>query len=110
MDIRRYENAHIFLWLLKDISWAADFKYFGTFMIIPTLTMAFFILYHTKSSITDCIHNSAVVLWIVANSLWMTGEFFGFDNWSRNAAIIPFLLGIFLIIAYYTYIFVNREK
>ncbi|MBX3238819.1 MAG: hypothetical protein KIT80_08565 [Chitinophagaceae bacterium] len=101
---RRIENLHIFLWLLKDICWALDFRIMGMLMIVPALTVAFTITWQTRRITSELMHNLAVILWIAANSLWMAGEFYGFDEgtWgSRHLALIPFGAGLLILIYYY---------
>lgn len=108
---RRKENLHILLWLLKDTCWALDFHIMGMIMIIPTLTVAISITWQTRKIVSEFIHNLAVVLWITANCLWMTGEFFGWDEgtWgARHLALFPFGAGL-CILAYY-YIFLGHKK
>lgn len=108
---RRIENLHILLWLLKDICWALDFHIMGMIMIIPTLTVAITITWQTRRLTAELLHNLAVVLWITANCLWMTGEFYGWDEGplgSRRLALIPFSAGLG-ILAYY-YIFLGHKK
>ena len=108
---RRVENLHILLWLLKDICWALDFHIMGMIMIIPTLTVAITITWQTRKLIAELLHNLAVVLWITANCLWMTGEFYGWDEgaWgARHLALIPFGMGL-CILAYY-YLFLGHKK
>ena len=108
---RRKENLHILLWLLKDTCWALDFHLMGMFMIIPTLSVAISITWQARKLRSELIHNLAVVLWITANCLWMTGEFYGWDEgtWgSRHLALIPFGIGL-SILAYY-YIFLGHKK
>lgn len=108
---RRIENLHILLWLLKDICWALDFHVMGMIMIVPTLTVAITITWQTRKLTTELLHNLAVVLWITANCLWMTGEFYGWDEgaWgARQLALIPFSAGL-CILAYY-YLFLGHKK
>lgn len=101
---RKIENLHIFLWLLKDVCWALNFKVMGMIMIIPTITVAVAITWQTRKITTELIHNLAVVLWITANCFWMTGEFYGFDEgtWgARHLALIPFSIGLLILLYYY---------
>ncbi|HRP57057.1 hypothetical protein [Agriterribacter sp.] len=108
---RRIENLHILLWLLKDICWALDFHVTGMIMIVPTLTVAITITWQTRKLIAELLHNLAVVLWITANCLWMTGEFYGWDEgtWgARHLALIPFSTGL-CVLAYY-YLFLGHKK
>lgn len=48
LDFRKIENLHILLWLLKDICWAADLKWLGTFMIIPTISVALWLTWENE--------------------------------------------------------------
>lgn len=101
---RRIENLHILLWLLKDLCWALNLRVLGMIMIIPTLTVAILITWQTRKLTAELLHNLAVVLWITANCLWMTGEFYGWDEGTfgtRHLAIIPFSLGLLILIYYY---------
>ncbi len=101
-SIRKFENFHVVLWLIKDFFWITDQKIAGMIMVIPTISMAIFITYNTKGLKTDFIHNLAVVCWISANSVWMFGEFYLKDT-TRPYAIVFFLLG-FLIVGYHYFI------
>ncbi len=104
---RWIENMHIFLWLLKDICWALNFKIVGIFMIIPALTVAVAITWQTRKITSELFHNLAVILWITANSLWMVGEFYGFDEgtWgSRHLALIPFGVGLLILVYFYLFL------
>lgn len=101
---RRIENLHILLWLLKDLCWALNLRILGMIMIIPTLTVAILITWQTRKLTAELLHNLAVVLWITANCLWMTGEFYGWDEGTfgtRHLAIIPFSLGLLILVYYY---------
>lgn len=108
---RRVENLHILLWLLKDICWALNFHVMGMIMIVPTLAVAITISWQTRRLTAELLHNLAVVLWITANCLWMTGEFYGWDEgpWgARHLALIPFGMGL-CVLAYY-YLFLGHRK
>ncbi|MBC7903059.1 MAG: hypothetical protein H7Y27_06535 [Gemmatimonadaceae bacterium] len=110
---RKIENLHILLWLLKDTCWALNFRILGLIMIIPTITVAILITWQTRALKSEFYHNLAVDFWIVANCTWMVGEFFGIDEdaWYgyglRQAALIPFILGLLTILYYYL---VNKKK
>jgi hypothetical protein len=93
LDFRKIENLHILLWLLKDICWAADLKWLGTFMILPTISVAIWLTWKMRKSYSELMHNLAVILWIAANSAWMVGEFF-FNDTTRP-------LGILLLLVFY---------
>ena len=99
------ENGHIFLWLLKDTCWALVWKPGGIFMIFPTLSVAIYILYRSRSNRAELFHNLAICLWITANSVWMTTEFFGIDKEYKKYAVGIFLIGIALLLVYYIFFF-----
>jgi len=105
---RWVENGHIFLWLIKDTCWAMVWKPGGIFMIFPTLSVAFYILWKSKHVRTELFHNIAVCLWIIANSVWMIGEFF--EKETRPYAVILFLIGLALLIFYYAFYFKKDQK
>lgn len=105
---RRIENLHILFWLLKDISWALEWKPIGIGMLVPTLVVAIVITYQTRKLNAELYHNLAIVFWICANGFWMIAEFFGRDN-LRDWTAIPFSIGLFFILTYYLYI-LPREK
>ena len=75
-------------------------------MILPTLYVAIDIAWRTRHLRADFFHNIAITLWICANAIWMTGEFF-FNDKLRPIAIVFFVLGL-LVISYY-YLFLARK-
>lgn len=98
------ENMHIVFWLLKDMSWAMEFRYFGMGMFIPTLLLALLITWQTRKIRSEWFHNLAVTFWIVANGYWMTTEFFWVGdqyNFLRYFAVIPFSIGLIFVGYYY---------
>ena len=99
-SIRKFENFHILLWLLKDLCWVILWRPLGIFMIFPTLSLAIYITFFNKSDKAELAHNLAVCFWISANSIWMIGEFY-FEDSTRPVAIIFFLLGLFTMLLYY---------
>ena len=109
-QLRRMENMHILFWLLKDISWCLNFKVLGVLMIIPTLSVAIYITIKNKEYKSELAHNLAVIFWIAANSTWMICEFTGIDETpiiggfdGRHLALIPFSIGLFILLYYYFY-------
>jgi hypothetical protein len=107
--IRKTENLHILLWLLKDICWVADLKWFGLIMIIPTLFVALWITYRMRHTASELVHNIAVICWICANSVWMLGEFFWNDG-TRPFAVGFFVTGIVILVVYYLWIFLAPKR
>ena len=73
---RAYENAHVFLWLIKDTSWCHGWRVLGMAMILPTLTVQLHLTWNSRKDVHEVFHSIAVACWIIANAIWMTGEFF----------------------------------
>ncbi len=100
---RWLENLHILLWLIKDTCWALEWKPGAIGMIMPTIGVAIYLLYHSKKNKTELYHNAAVCMWIIANSTWMLGEFLNRDM--RIVAAITFGIGLAILAIYYTVYF-----
>jgi hypothetical protein len=105
---RWIENGHILLWLIKDTCWAMEWKPGGIFMIFPTLAVAFYILWRSRKVRAELFHNLAVCLWIMANSVWMIGEFM--EHESRPYAVVFFLTGLLLLGIYYIFYFRKDQQ
>lgn len=99
-SLRASENFHILLWLFKDICWVMDLKLLGVIMVVPTLAMALYIMWRSRSDLGELLHCIAVVFWIMANSSWMIGEFF-YNDGTRPIAIGFFVGGILVALWYY---------
>ncbi len=95
-SVRKFENVHIVLWLLKDVFWITNFKVGGIAMIAPTLGLALYLTWRFRADRTEALNNAAVCAWICANSVWMTGEFF-FDDTLRPYAVVFFVIGFLFI-------------
>lgn len=115
--LRFTENLHIAFWLVKDVCWCLNFKILGVLMVIPTLSVALYILLKDKEEIAEIYHNLAVLLWIIANSWWMCSEFFGYDEkiliyglTGRNLAILPFGLGIITLLIFYLHVLPKQKS
>ncbi len=80
-----------------------EFKPGGIVMIVPTVSVAFYILYRSRGVRSEFMHNIAVCLWILANSIWMLGEFFDYD--ARPYAATLFSMGVLLLLVYYLFYF-----
>lgn len=105
---RWIENGHIFLWLIKDTCWAMEWRPGGMFMIIPTISVAFYILWKSRHIRAELFHNIAVCFWISANSVWMIGEFFHTE--ARHYAVMLFLSGLALLMVYYIFFFRKDQQ
>lgn len=97
--LKKVENLHILLWLVKDSCWMLEIKWLGALMIVPTLSVAVWIVCMTRKT-NDIYINLAVLFWILANSSWMVLEFFNHDE-GKNLAGIPFALGFVCVGLYY---------
>ena len=107
-NIREYENLHIALWLVKDTCWVMTWKAAGMTMIIPTLLVAIHLAWRSRKNVADLFHNIAVCCWIMANTTWMTGEFFYRDD-LRPFAMIFFTAGLVIVAFYYIHYFPKRK-
>ena len=117
ISIKKIENVHILFWLLKDIAWCLVWKPLGILMIAPTLFIAIFITYFHRATTSDLVHNSSVVLWILANPSWMLCEFLGMEHSlfgtgipGKAPAIVFFISGILLLVVYYVNAFLSSKK
>ncbi len=108
--IHKFENMHILFWLCKDISWCLEWKIFGLTMILPTMSLAIIITWVTRHTKREKFHNIAVCFWIAANSLWMIGEFYGYEKELRADAKYLFLAGILCIAWYYISDFFMKNR
>lgn len=98
--IRVNENLHIALWLVKDLAWLMEYRITGLTMVPPTILMACFIAWQCRADRRELIHAIAVILWILANSTWMIGDFF-FEERGHGLARAFFLSGLTLLGVYY---------
>lgn len=100
---RWLENIHIVLWLIKDTCWALVWKPGAIAMILPTVSVAIYLLYRSKRNKTELYHNAAVCMWIIANSTWMLGEFMNKEL--RPVAVVLFGIGLGILAIYYSIYF-----
>lgn len=77
-------------------------------MIVPTVSVAIYLLVKSRHRRTELYHNAAVVMWIAANSTWMTGEFFNKDL--RPTAVVLFGVGICILLVYYIFFFEKDRR
>ncbi|MBL7943436.1 MAG: hypothetical protein JNM00_11745 [Flavobacteriales bacterium] len=94
------ENLHILFWLIKDTCWLIEYKTLGAWMIAPTVAVAIWLTWKSRSDWPEFSHNMAVTLWISANSWWMINEFF-WDDIYKSWSLFPFLGGLLILAAYY---------
>jgi hypothetical protein len=103
--LRILENLHIPLWLIKDTCWMMQWKLLGACMITPTLLVAFIITYRTRKHPLIVYPNLAICVWIMANSLWMCEEFFGW----KLKCYSPYFFGLgFVFVGIYAFHFIRQ--
>jgi hypothetical protein len=106
--LKKQENIHILFWLIKDFCWSLEIKWMAMFMILPTVTLAIIIFWNSRFIVSEAYHNFAVCFWILANSIWMIGEFSNSDF--RFIAAILFFTGLFILLFYYAKSFLLKFK
>jgi len=106
-DIKKLENLHVGLWLLKDASWCEEWVKVGMMVALPTLVLAVKIAWERRRDAEDLVHNVAVCLWLCANVVWMIGEFF-FDDGTRAIAKVFFFAGLALLVGFYAKQFLGK--
>ncbi|HEX6426395.1 MAG TPA: hypothetical protein VF008_01865, partial [Niastella sp.] len=80
-------------------------------MIFPTLAIAVYIAWRNRHIMAELTHNVAITLWISANSMWMIAEFLNVDEQVKPYCLIPFSLGLLVLIYYYLiYSLLQRKK
>jgi hypothetical protein len=99
-DIKKLENLHVGLWLLKDCSWCEDWVKIGMMVALPTVVLAAKIAWEKRADTEELVHNLAVCLWLCANVVWMTGEFF-FNDGTRAISKVFFIAGLVLLGGFY---------
>lgn len=57
-NIRKFENVHILLWLLKDLCRVMDCRPSGVIMIVPTVAIAVRITVLGQRSVSELIQQS----------------------------------------------------
>jgi hypothetical protein len=109
--VRKKENLHIVLWLLKDFGWIMDFQVLALVMAVPTLFLAGQLCWMVRADKSELHHNVAVFCWIVANVVWMSGEFF-YNDGIRHLAAPFFVVGLLILGKFYVqeYVGLAREK
>lgn len=74
--IRGSEYLHLYLWVIKDLSWTQDWLYSGYIFGILAIIWSFFLIIRSLyyRNFYETIVSVAQLLWLVANFWWMTGE------------------------------------
>lgn len=76
ITVRGQESLHVYLWIMKDLSWVQAWYYPGHVFGIASIAFMMYIFMQAirKRSLDECWTTVAHILWLVANYVWMTGE------------------------------------
>lgn len=103
-----FESIHIPLWLIKDLCWLMEYKSLGIIMAIPTILVAFIMVYLTKNNKDQFLPNISIVFWILANANWMFDEFF--DLGIKKYSLYPFIAGILVYFIHVSLKLIEKRK
>lgn len=78
-------------------------------MLVPTLALAVWLTWLMRHNFAELTHNVAVCCWIIANGIWMIGEFF-YNDGTRPLATIFFLFGILSLASFYVKLLVHSRR
>lgn len=75
-SVRGQESLHVYLWIVKDLSWVQAWYYSGHLFGCLSIAFMVYILCQAvrKRSLDECWTTVAHILWLVGNYVWMTGE------------------------------------
>lgn len=108
-EIRKKENLHVVLWLIKDFAWISGYKLLGLIMAPPTILLAIYLTWLSKRNKSDFYHNLSICFWISANVIWMFGEFF-YQDTKRYIAIPFFICGLGIMAFYYLNLLISKYR
>jgi len=108
MRLRLLENLHLPFWLIKDACWALVWRPLGLIMIVPTLLLSVYLTWRCRRNMGDFLPNASVTLWITANSIWMTDEFYALGI--KPYCLYFFVAGIISIAIWLVKYFPNLWK
>ena len=109
INLRKKENLHIVFWLIKDFAWISNYKILGLVMALPTVLLSFWLTWKCRENRADLFHNTAVAFWIIANAIWMVGEFY-FEDTKRYVAMPFFFVGLAFVAWYYVSAFLRKDR
>lgn len=88
-NIWNIHEIHITSWLVKDIFWTLKWKWLSTFMVLPTLLLALYILLTERKERDG---NLTLFSWLLMNIFWMLHELQNLPYWPVQVFMF---LGIF---------------
>ena len=97
-SIRGSENFHIYLWILKDLSWAQSWWISGHVFGIAAILWSFYILSHTvrDRNTNEIMTNFSTFMWLFGNTWWMIGDIHGAYPHDSQLLPIPSLISLLL--------------
>eukprot|EP01041_Mallomonas_annulata_P009176 gene9176-19010_t len=75
----QYEGLHVLCWLGKDCAWNHMNIIMWYIFLIPTLLVAVDFVWTSlrkKHSVSEQVHYTATLLWVLGNTIWAMGEFY----------------------------------
>jgi hypothetical protein len=75
-SVRGQDGFHVYLWIMKDLSWVQAWYWCGLTFGTLTLIWSAFILWRacSRRSLDEIWTHSAQFMWLFGNFLWMQGE------------------------------------
>lgn len=108
--VRGCENVHIYLWILKDLSWCMNFVVPGMFFGLCALLWMGVLLYHAikYKNNEEKYFVVATFIWLLANYVWMSGNLLYNSDKYRFTATCLMMVSIIMIL-YYFFFLKNKE-
>ncbi|MCC6752376.1 MAG: hypothetical protein IT266_00160 [Saprospiraceae bacterium] len=98
--LRKMENRHIVLWLIKDACWNLEWPGLAFTAYWPTLLLAAYITNRSLHEPVERWFNGAVCYWLLANGAWMFADLFAWEVLNLPARIF-FAAGLAILFYYY---------
>lgn len=110
-SVRGQDGFHVYLWIMKDLSWVQAWYWPGLIFGILTLTWSAFMLWRAcwRRSLDELWTHSAQFMWLLGNFFWMQGELHDYKypnepsiyNHRANQAGYIFIAALIWISIYY---------
>lgn len=109
LSVRGTENVHIYLWILKDLSWSLGYAYSGITFGLLALIWALCLFANTvKLKNTEEVYFLVpMFLWLFGNFWWMLNEFSGKDIYLAGRQQAGYIMLTAIIICQLFFIFFN---
>lgn len=80
---RRYDFMHMLSWMIKDLAWSTNNKFFWLLGAGSTTFISLDQIYTSSKSeniIFDCIHYVMQAIWVLSNMTWAFSEIYNIGN------------------------------